>query len=308
MRESRAIERVRRIAANPAALGLKDDVALLDGFVLTHDSIAEDVHFLPSDPPASVGWKLVAVNLSDLAGKGARPAAALLSLALSGDDDWDLHFIDGVEAACESYGLPLVGGDTISLPRGGTRVFGLTAIGRAGENMPLRSGGQTGDALWLVGTVGDAAAGLKLLRDDANSTGALVDVYRRPVPQLAAGQALAPHAHAMMDVSDGLLLDASRLAEASGLKAVIDLDALPLSRAFIAERGARRGARLFAATGGDDYALLAALDPGTDPLRLSLPSRTTIARIGTLVADGPLLSIVSGGNPVPLPKRLGFEH
>jgi len=308
MRESRAIERVRRIAASPAALGLKDDVALLDGLVLTHDSIAEDVHFLASDPPASVGWKLVAVNLSDLAGKGAEPAAALLSLALSGDDDWDLHFIDGVEAACESYGLPLVGGDTIALPRGATRVFGLTAIGRAGGNIPLRSGGRAGDALWLVGTVGDAAAGLKLLRDNASSTGALIDVYRRPVPQLAAGQALAPHAHAMMDVSDGLLLDASRLAEASGFKAVIDLDSLPLSRAFIAERGASLKARLFAATGGDDYALLAALSPETDPLRLSLPSRTTIARIGTLAADGPLLSLVSGGGPVPLPKRLGFEH
>jgi thiamine-monophosphate kinase len=308
MRESRAIERVRRIAASPAALGLKDDVALFDGLVLTHDSIAEGVHFLASDPPASVGWKLVAVNLSDLAGKGAAPAAALLSLALSGDDEWDLHFIDGVEAACESYGLPLVGGDTIALPPGATKVFGLTAIGRAGERVPLRSGGRAGDALWLVGTVGDAAAGLEQLRDDAKATGALVDVYRRPVPQLAAGEALAAHAHAMMDVSDGLLLDASRLAEASGASAVIELDSLPLSDAFRRERGNGRDARLFAATGGDDYALLAALAPEADPLRLPLPSGTTIARIGTLAADGPLLSLVSGGSPVPLPKRLGFEH
>jgi len=308
MRESRAIERLRRIATDKAALSLRDDVALLDGLVLTHDSIAEGVHFLSSDPPASVGWKLVTVNLSDLAGKGATPVAGLLSLALSGDDDWDHLFIDGIEAACESYGLPLVGGDTISLPLGAAKVFGLTAIGRAGKNVPLRSGARAGDALWLVGTVGDAAAGLSLLRDDADATGALVDVYRRPVPQLAAGQALAPHAHAMMDVSDGLLLDASRLAEASGLNAVIDLDALPLSRAFVAEKGAGADARRFAATGGDDYALLAALDPDTDPLTLPLPSRTTIARIGALGADGPLLSLVSGGSPVPLPKRLGFEH
>ncbi len=308
MRESRAIERVRRIAASPGALGLKDDVALLDGLVLTHDSIAEDVHFLSSDPPASVGWKLVAVNLSDLAGKGARPAAALLSLALSGDDDWDLHFIDGVEAACESYGLPLVGGDTISLPPGAPKVFGLTAIGRAGEKVPLRSGGRPGDVLWLVGTIGDAAAGLALLRSDPSATGPLVDVYRRPVPQLAAGQALAPHAHAMMDVSDGLLIDCWRLAEASGAAALIELDSVPLSRAYVAERGAGRQARLFASTGGDDYALLAALPPDTDPLRLPLPSKTTIARIGTLEAGGPFLSLVSDGSPVPLPKRLGFEH
>ena len=132
MRESQAIQRLRRIATSPAALGLKDDTAVLDDLVLTHDSIAEGVHFLPTDPPASVGWKLVAVNLSDLAAKGAEPAAALLSLALSGDDAWDMSFLDGIEAACESYGLALVGGDTIALPPGAPRVFGLTAIGRTG--------------------------------------------------------------------------------------------------------------------------------------------------------------------------------
>jgi len=308
VRESQAIQRLRRIATSPAALGLTDDTALLDGLVLTHDSIAEGVHFLPSDPAASVGWKLVAVNLSDLAAKGATPAAALLSLALSGDDAWDTGFLNGVEAACESYGLALVGGDTISLPSGAPRVFGLTAIGRAGEKVPLRSGGRDGDVLWLVGTLGDSAVGLELLREDEAATGPLVDIYRRPVPLLAAGQTLAQHAHAMMDVSDGLLLDAMRLAEASALNAEIDLDAIPLSTAFIAERSGDFSARLFAATGGDDYALLAALPADADPLRLSLPSGTTITRIGTLVAEGSLLSLSSGGSPVPLPEHLGHEH
>lgn len=308
MRESQAIQRLRRIATSPAALGLSDDTALLDGLVLTHDSIAEGVHFLPTDPAASVGWKLVTVNLSDLAAKGATPAAALLSLALSGDDAWDLGFLDGVEAACESYGLALVGGDTIALPPGAPRVFGLTAIGRAGVHVPLRKGGRAGDVLWLVGTLGDSAAGLELLKDEAEATGALVDIYRRPVPLLAAGQALAPHANAMMDVSDGLLLDAMRLAEASALNAEIDLDAIPLSKAFIAERSGGLDARLFAATGGDDYALLVAMPPEADPLRLSLPRGTTIARIGTLAAEGSLLSLSSGGSPVPLPEHLGHEH
>ena len=308
MRESQAIQRLRRIATSPAALGLADDTALLDGLVLTHDSIAEGVHFLPSDPAASVGWKLVTVNLSDLAAKGASPAAALLSLALSGDDAWDMGFLDGIEAACESYGLALVGGDTIALPAGAPRVFGLTAIGRAGERVPLRKGGKDGDVLWLIGTLGDSAAGLELLREDGASTGPLVDIYRRPVPLLAPGQALAPHAHAMMDVSDGLLLDAMRLAEASALNAEIDLDAIPLSKAFIAERGRSLDARLFAATGGDDYALLAAMPPEADPLRLSLPRGTTIARIGSLAAEGSLLSLSSGGSPVPLPEHLGHEH
>lgn len=308
MRESQAIQRLRRIATSPAALGLTDDTALLDGLVLTHDTIAEGVHFLPSDPAASVGWKLVAVNLSDLAAKGATPAAALLSLALSGDDAWDMGFLDGIEAACESYGLALVGGDTIALPAGAPRVFGLTAIGRAGERVPLRSGGKDGDVLWLVGTLGDSAAGLELLCTDHESTGPLVDVYRRPVPQLAAGQALAVHANAMMDVSDGLLLDAMRMAEASALNAEIDLDAIPLSKAFVAERSGDLAARLFAATGGDDYALLVAMPVEVDPLRLSLPRGTTIARIGTLAAEGSLLSLSSGGSPVPLPEQLGHEH
>jgi len=125
------LQRLRRIATDPAARGLTDDVALLDGLVITHDTIAEGVHFLPFDPPASVGWKLVAVNLSDLAAKGASPVGALLSLTLSGESEWEAQFLSGVEAACESYDLPLIGGDTIALPENAPRVLGLTAIGRA---------------------------------------------------------------------------------------------------------------------------------------------------------------------------------
>jgi len=303
------LKRLRRIATDPAARGLADDVAVVGDLVLTHDTIAERVHFLPDDPPESVGWKLVAVNLSDLAGKGAEPVAALLSLTLTGDDEWEERFLSGIAAACESYDLPLVGGDTVALPDQAPRVLGLTAIGRAGEVIPPRSGGEVGDALWLVGTVGDSAAGLALLLDDRSAVGPLVDIYRRPIPLLDAGRRLAPHAHAMMDVSDGLLLDASRLAEASGCGAMIDLDALPLSAAFVAERSAGLAARLFAATGGDDYALLAAFPADFDPtLRLSLPSRPTVTRIGSLVAPGSPLFLVSDGRTVPLPERLGFEH
>ncbi|HVM21924.1 MAG TPA: thiamine-phosphate kinase [Sphingomicrobium sp.] len=308
MRENEVIEQLRRIATDPAARGLTDDVALLDGLVISHDSIAEGVHFLPSDPPASVGWKLVAVNLSDLAGKGATPAGGLLSLTVCGDGRWESEFLTGVEHACESYGLPLIGGDTIALPRRTERVLGMTVIGRSGPSVPSRSGGKAGDALWIVGDVGDAAAGLALLRADQKAAGPLVDIYRRPIPQLGAGQALAPHAHAMMDVSDGLLLDAKRMAEASGCAIHIELDALPLSRAFIAERGQGLDARIFAATGGDDYALLAVLPPDLDPGTLSLPVGTTIRRIGSLAAGEVSLSLTGGGEAVELPERLGFEH
>jgi thiamine-monophosphate kinase len=308
MREAEVIQRLRRIATAPEARGLLDDVAVLDGFVVTHDTIAEGVHFLPHDPPASVGWKLVTVNLSDLAAKGATPAGALLSLTISGPGKWELDFLDGVEAACESYGLPLIGGDTISLPVGAPRVLGMTVIGRSGRTVPHRADGKPGDSLWLVGTLGEAAAGLEQLTRDRKAAGPLVDIYRRPIPQLGAGQALAPHAHAMMDVSDGLLLDARRMAEASGCGIAIELDRLPLSSAFVAERGQDLRARMFAATGGDDYALLAALPADFEPETLSLPSKTRIGRVGSLAAGEVSLSLSFAGEPVDLPERLGFEH
>jgi thiamine-monophosphate kinase len=308
MREPDVIARLRRIATDPAARGLIDDAALLDGFVITHDTIAEGVHFLPFDPPGSVGWKLVAVNLSDLAAKGATPVAALLSLTISGDGQWEADFLSGVEAACESYSLALIGGDTIALPVGAPRVLGMTAIGRAGERTPGRDGGKPGDVLWMVGSVGDSAAGLAQLNKDRDATGPLVDIYRRPVPLLAAGRVLAPHAHAMMDVSDGVLLDARRMAEASGCGVTIDLDALPLSKAFVRGCGKGLNDRLFAATGGDDYALLIALPDGIEPETLSLPSGTTMQRIGSLDDRKPGIRLVSRGRPIEVPERLGYEH
>jgi thiamine-monophosphate kinase len=301
------IDKLRLLATDPAARGLDDDAAVIGDLVLTHDMVAEGVHFLSTDPPASVGWKLVAVNLSDLAGKGAEPIAALMGFTLGEDSDWDERFLAGVSAACETYGIALVGGDTIALPPGATRVLSLTAIGRGGERIPSRSGGKPGDALWLVGTLGDAAAGLAALQADEQAEGTLVEAYRRPVPQLAVGRLLAPHANAMMDVSDGLLLDAARLCAASKCSAAIDLDSLPFTRAYIAERGADRRARLAAATGGDDYALLAALPAGFDPLGISLPSGTILARIGTL-AQGEGVKLFDRAGEVPLPERLGYEH
>jgi thiamine-monophosphate kinase len=304
--ESEVIDRLRRLATHPAARKLQDDAALLDNLVLTHDSLAEGVHFLSTDPPASVGWKLVAVNLSDLAAKGAEPVGALLSLALS-DSDWDRALIDGIEAACESYGLALIGGDTIALPAQAPRVYGLTAIGRAGETTPSRSGGKAGDRLWIAGALGDAAAGFAQLNDDPAATGPLVDIYRRPIPLLEMGRALARHASAMMDVSDGLLIDLGRLCAASGCGAEVDLDSLPLSRMFVAERHDDRADRLFAATGGDDYALLAALPQKVEPVSLCLPDAPTLTCIGRLVAARGLKLHDRDGD-VPLPESLGYEH
>ena len=304
MNEREAIARLKRIATSDAARGLLDDAALLGDLIITHDSIAQEVHYLADDPPESVGWKLAAVNASDLAAKGAEPLAALLSLTLAGDVDWETRFLDGLEAALAEFGLKLIGGDTIALPQGAPRVLGLTAIGRAGPRTPSRAGGQAGDRLWIVGTLGDSAAGLAQLREDRAASGPLVEAYRSPRPLLAVGRALAPHANAMMDVSDGLLLDVSRLASASDVSAHIDLAALPLYDAFIANRGEDH---LFAATGGDDYALLVALTGNVDPFTLSLPSGTTVTAIGRLT-EGAGLSLTDGDTPVPVPERLGHEH
>jgi thiamine-monophosphate kinase len=306
MKEAEVIDRLRRLATHPGARDLRDDAAVLDGLVITHDSVAEGVHFFPTDPPASVGWKLVAVNLSDLAAKGAEPVAALLSFSLS-DSDWDFALIDGIEAACESYGVSLIGGDTISLKPGAPRVYGLTAMGRAGENVPSRSGGKAGDRLWIAGSLGDSAAGLAQLVDDPAASGPLVDIYRRPIPLLEMGHALATRATAMMDISDGLLIDLKRLCSASGCGAEVDLDSLPLSSAFVAERGQDRRARQFAATGGDDYALLAAFPADLDPVSLSLPKAPSLACIGRLVA-GSGSKLHDRDGDVPLPERLGYEH
>ena len=139
-----------------------------------------------------------------------------------------------------------------------------------------------------------SAAGLAQLEADRHAAIPLVDVYRRPIPQLRAGELIAPHAHAMMDVSDGLLIDAERMAEASGCAAHIDLDTLPLSDAFLEDRGGGLDGRLFAATAGDDYALLAALAAGFDPSTLPLPQGTILSCIGSLAAGPASVAVTSG--------------
>jgi thiamine-monophosphate kinase len=306
--ESSLLAHLRTLATHPAARGLADDVALLGDLILTHDTMVEGVHYLPTDPPESVGWKLAAVNLSDLAAKGAEPAGALLSLTLGFDGDWERRFLDGLAEACERYSLPLLGGDTVALPAEAPRVLGLTAIGQAGEAVPSRSGGKPGDRLWVIGTIGDAGAGLALLQADPTAGGPLVEAYRRPMPLLEQGQRLARHASAMMDVSDGLLLDARRLAEASGCGVQIDLDAVPLSAALREDRGEDRGARLFAGTAGDDYALLGAFPAELDlSLTLGKDSAVIFSCVGELTEGGAFVLFDALG-PVPLPERLGYEH
>jgi thiamine-monophosphate kinase len=200
------------------------------------------------------------------------------------------------------YDVPLLGGDTVGQTEdAGARVIGMTALGRA-THMPLppRSGAQPGDVLYVTGTLGDASAGFDCITADLTEPQPLIMAFNRPKALLAQGRALAPLVHAMMDVSDGLLLDASRMAEASGLMLQIDLQAIPLSTGYISLRGDAVESRIEAASWGDDYQLLFAAPAG-----LSLPVMATA--VGRFAA-GSGLSLQYEGAPVPLPASLGFEH
>ena len=306
------IESLRTIAGHPAARELLDDAAVLDvagtKLVLTHDMIVEGVHYLAADRPADVAWKLVAVNLSDLAAKGAGPLGLIAGYCLSGDADWDGAFVAGLGEASRAFDAPLLGGDTVAVPEGSARVLGLTAIGQA-EAAPSRSGARPGDLLFVTGTIGDAGLGLRIALGEEEGPEALAARYRRPQPRLAAGHALAPIVHAMMDVSDGLLIDAGRMATASKAALRIDLDRLPLSDDFRAVAGSDRPARLSAATAGDDYELLFACHPDQreDVARIAAELALPIAEIGS-VTNGEGLRLFDGAEEIPLPARLGYEH
>lgn len=253
--------------------------------VVTHDAMAEGIHFLPGQDPADVAWKLVASNLSDLAAKGAEPLGVMLGYQFGVDD---ARFVEGLGEALAHYGVPLLGGDTIGAA--GAQVLGLTALGRATHRPVLaRGGAQIGDALWITGPVGAAMLGFEAL---GGSTGADSTAFRRPSALLAEGQALAPAVSAMMDVSDGLLLDASRMARASGVTFAIDSAAVPIAVPEMRRADALRW--------GEDYQLLFTLTAGAQP-------SVTAFRIGVATASG-AAPIMLDGRPLDEDGNLGYEH
>jgi thiamine-monophosphate kinase len=287
--EAAFIESLRMLAGHPGARGLADDAGVIEigaeTLVLTHDMLVEGVHFLSGQSRADVAWKLVASNLSDLAAKGAEPLGVLLGYML-GEDQQD--FLAGLAEVLEHYGVPLLGGDTVS--GGPPQALGLTAIGRATHRPgPSRSGAQSGDDLWLTGTLGGAMLGFEALRD---GSGGDAQAYLRPMARLAEGQTLAPLVTAMMDVSDGMLLDAWRLAEASEVSLAIDGAAVPIA--------APEARRLDALRWGDDYELLFTLPAGVGP-----PVAAT--RIGSVEPRG-FVPLFLDGEPIANRDGLGYEH
>ncbi|MBX9642826.1 MAG: thiamine-phosphate kinase [Novosphingobium sp.] len=284
--ESDFIASLRTLATHPAARGLADDCAVLEigeeTLVITHDAMAEGLHFVAGQDAADLAWKLVATNLSDLAAKGAEPLGVLLGYQLGQDD---ARFAEGLREVLEHYNCPLLGGDTIG--QSGPQVLGLTALGRATHRpVPSRAGAQVGDTVWITGPVGAAMLGLEALKAGTGDSMA----YRRPQALLAEGQALAPYVTAMMDVSDGLLLDARRMAEASGVTLAIESAAVPIA--------APEHRRAEALRWGEDYQLLF-----TAPESAALP--VSAFRIGEVLTIGDAPILLDDAPPTGL---LGYEH
>ncbi len=307
------------IARAPAARGLKDDVAVWPApqgrdIVLTKDMVAEGVHFLPTDPPDAIAAKLLRVNLSDLASKGATPEGVLLGFGLTPrqDEAWLTLFVGGLGAELERFNVQLWGGDTI---RAGDRlVLSLTALGSvpAGEALS-RANARAGDDLYVTGTIGDGWLGLQVLTDKLDlplpDRDFAASRYHWPQARVTLGPELLGLAHGSADVSDGLLADAAHIAEASGVAVVIEIASVPLSGAAAAWAGDDLSRRLQLATGGDDYEILFTAPPAQREAVLALSQRLSlnIARIGRVEAGQGLAVLGPEGQRLDV-KTLGYEH
>jgi thiamine-monophosphate kinase len=313
----------RPLATDPGAFGLVDDAAVLkpsgDDIVVTTDAVVEGVHFLADDPPDTVARKALRVNLSDLAAKGATPVGFVLTLALRAvDDAWLTPFARGLGSDAGLFDCPLLGGDTVSTP--GPVMISITAFGRvpAGK-MVRRSGAKPGDRVVVTGTIGDAALGLDILKggpvaaalaDDAGAKAMLIGRYRVPQPRNALAKAVRDHAHAAIDVSDGLAGDLAKLCGVSGVSAVIDAPSIPLSAAAAAllSRGAVGIDAIV--SGGDDYEILCAIPEDSLEVFVQAASQAGVAvtSIGMVVAGSSVPSFLDGeGREIALP-RLSYSH
>lgn len=302
--------------AGEGGLGLRDDAALLRpppgrDLVLTVDALVAGVHFFADDPPESIARKALRVNLSDLAAKGARPEGFLLALALPGDwrEDWLGAFSRALGADGAAYGCPLLGGDTVSTP--GPLTISITALGSvAAGRMVARTGARPGDALYVSGTIGDAALGLLARTGAERPPEFLADRYLHPRPRLALAAALAAHASGAMDVSDGLVGDLFKMMRASGASATVEVASVPLSEAARAMIGTDERLRAAALTGGDDYEILASV-PAAAAVAFEAAARAAgvpVARIGTVVAgDGHPMFRAPDGRAMSF-ERESFSH
>ncbi len=305
---------LRPLAGNaPEARGLMDDVAVLPSepgtdLVVTTDAMVEGVHFRPEDPLDLVARKLLRVNLSDLAAKGATPYGYQLMTAWSGRCRAEARtlFVSGLRADQALFGLKLFGGDTVATP--GPLVLSATLFGKVPSGRAIsRMGARPGDAVLVSGPIGDAHLGLRILSGQFGDLAAidkalLCERYTLPSPRLELAEDLLAHASAAMDISDGLVLDAERLGQASGVSLSLDLDRIPLSAQ--ARRAVARGMSVLdLITGGDDYEILCtARGAAAEAL-----SRVGFQRIGIVTEGTPGAEVVHEGKIIDLARR-GWVH
>ena len=306
------IARHFRPLAGPAGLGLQDDAAILEppsgrALVFTADAMVAGVHFLATDPPGLVARKLLRVNLSDIAAMSAEPLGYLVTLAVphGTGDDWFSEFAAGLAADQAEFGFFLLGGDTTATP--GPLTLSLTAIGHVAPGGALRRvGALPGDALFVTGTIGDGALGLRALQGQLDDpTGALADRYHLPRPRL--GLRLGGVASAGLDVSDGLVQDVGHLCRAGGLGAVIEAARVPLSDAA---RAAGPQWLETILTGGDDYELAFAVsqDRVVELRAAAAASGIAVTRIGRFVAGAPEVRVVGVDGAALHVARAGWSH
>jgi thiamine-monophosphate kinase len=284
MAEFEFLSALKTLPLHKGARGLTDDCAVLDFgnelLILNHELMAEGTHYRPEADLADVAWKLLAINLSDLAAKGAEPIGVLLGHSLGGNDR---RFVDGLREGMEAFEVTLLGGDTVAVT--GTSTYSMTAIGRATHRpVPWRNGAKVGDGVFVTGKLGRAMLGFEGKRDH-------LAAFNRPMPRLAEGKTLAPQVTAMMDISDGLLLDAFRLAQASHVTLSLDSMAVPV---------ASEERRDDALRWGDDYELLFTLPHGHTPA-------VEATRIGTVEPRG-FAPLQLDGHPLVNREGLGYQH
>ncbi len=301
--------------------GLADDAAILPArpgqdLVLTKDALVEGVHFLADDPLDTVAQKLLRVNLSDLAAKGAEPFGYLLACGWSPRCDWPMRaaFAEGLARDQAAFGVHLMGGDTVVTP--GPAVFSLTALGWTPRGrMVGRAGARPGHAVYVTGTIGDGRLGLDAARGRLNLAPerleALIEHYRRPMPRVGFAGPVRDLASACLDVSDGLIADLGHMARASDVGIEIDLDILPLSgaaQAWLAGRADPEAALIELATGGDDYELALAV-PVVSEAALRREAELRHLRLTCLgrVVEGTGVTASVAGRPVDIPIP-GWTH
>ena len=311
------------LADHPAARNLLDDVAVLEPppgktLVLTHDTLVEGVHFLATDPANTVARKLLRVNLSDLAAKGAQPFGYLMSCAWSERCDWDWRedFARGLASDQARFNLALLGGDTVSTP--GPLTLGATLIGWGDHGRtPSRAGASAGDAVLVSGTIGDGGLGLEaagksgVKRFGDLDAAWLADRYRRPRPRLELADLIAREATASADVSDGLVADAGNIARASGLAMMLDLRQVPLSEAgrrWLERQEDAAAAVERLATSGDDYEIVFTAPPArVEAIQAEAESiGCPVVMVGS-VQPGEGVATTWGGVPMEL-SRQGWRH